>query len=215
MKHMADQLGRLWWWVQQGGNSNIVLVAIAAWYSWLTFRILRWSSVQVREQLRPNLMLTITRSAEKPTEGHFGIENVGERNVTVLDALVTCYVDGKRFSEFRPDIAQGAVLPPKLKLSGPFPISPRRDEWVMCTFRVASSDVGDQVFMTYEYWSNVQKMIVSTRRPLRVVLRMWTAPIRMPYFKITRWARHSLMRKLLLAVVAFAGLFVLYDVLRY
>lgn len=214
MKHIIDQLGRFWSWVQQGGNSNIILVTITAWYSWLTFRILRWSTAQVREQLRPNLVLTITRSPGNFTEGNFAIENVGERNVSILYALVSCYVEGKRFSKLRPDNVQGAVLPPKLKLSGPFLISPHTDEWVICTFRVVSSDVGNQVFMTYTYWSNERKTIVSARRPLRVVLRMWMTPIRVPYFKITRWARYSLMRKLLLAVLALAVLFVLYDRLR-
>jgi hypothetical protein len=183
-------------------------------YVWLTFRILRWSTAQVREQLRPNLVLTITRSAENLTEGHFAIENVGERSVKILDALVTCYVEGKRFSRLRPDNVLGAVLPPKLKLSGAFPVPPRTDEWVICTFRVASSDVGDQVFMTYEYRSNVHKVLLTAHRPLRVVLRMWMTPIRIPYFEITGWARHSLMRKLLLAVLALAMLFVLYHVVR-
>lgn len=159
-------------------------------------------------------MLTITRSAENLTEGHFAIENVGERSVKILDALVTCYVEGKRFSRLRPDNVLGAVLPPKLKLSGAFPVPPRTDEWVICTFRVASSDVGDQVFMTYEYRSNVHKVLLTAHRPLRVVLRMWMTPIRIPYFEITGWARHSLMRKLLLAVLALAMLFVLYHVVR-
>src|SRR2546428_10196165 len=173
MKYILDELRRFWSWVQQGGNSNIILIAVTAWYSWLTFRILRWNTAQVRELLRPNLVLAITRAAENPTEGKFAIENMGERSVKILDALVTCYVDGKRFSKLRPDDVQGAVLPPKnLPLTGPFPISPRKDEWVICIFRVVSSDVGDQVFMTYEYWSNVHKMTVSAHRPLRVVLRM-------------------------------------------
>jgi hypothetical protein len=214
MKYILDQLGRFWWWVQQGGNSNIVLVAITAWYSWLTFRALRWSTVQAREQLRPNLSLTITRSAEDSTEGHCVIENMGERDVQILDALVTCYVEGNRFSKLRPDNVQGAVLPPKRRLSNRFSISTRTDEWVIFTFRVVSSDVGKQVFMTYEYRSHVHKMLVSARRPLRVVLRVWMSPIRAPYFTITRWARHSRMRKLLLAVLALAVLFVLYEVLR-
>jgi hypothetical protein len=43
---------------------------------------------------------------------------------------------------------------------------------------------------------------------------MWMTPIRIPYFEITGWARHSLMRKLLLAVLALAMLFVLYHVVR-
>lgn len=214
MKFILGQLGRFWWWVQQGGNSNIILVAITAWYSWLTFRILRWSTAQAREQLRPNLVLTITRSPENLTEGHFVIENVGERDVKILDAFVSCYVQGKRFSGLRPEDVQGAVLPPKRPLSGQFPISPRTDEWVICTFKVVSADVGDQVFRTFEYWSNVHKTIVSGHRSLRVVLRMWMTPIRMPYFRITQWARYSPMRKLLLVALALALLFLLYRVLR-
>jgi hypothetical protein len=76
-------MDRFWWWVQQGGNSNIILVAITAWYSWLTFRILRWNTAHVREQLRPNLVLTVTRSPKDVTEGHFHIENVGERDAKI------------------------------------------------------------------------------------------------------------------------------------
>ena len=107
--------------------------------------------MQVREQLRPNLVVSVTRSSDCLTEGHFAIENVGERNVKVLDALLDCYVEGKRFSNLRPSDVQGVGLPPKQMLSGVFPISPREDEWVICTFRVVGSDVGDQVFMTYKY----------------------------------------------------------------
>lgn len=110
MKYILEQMGRPWQWVQQGGNSNIVLVVITAWYSWLTFRMLQWSTAQAREQLCPNLVLTITRSAKNPTEGHFAIENVGERHVSILDALVTSYVEGASFSEIRPDNVQGAIL---------------------------------------------------------------------------------------------------------
>ena len=84
MKFILDQLGRFWSWVQKGSNSNLILVAVTAWYSWLTFHILRWSAAQVREQLRPNLVLTITRSPENLTEGHFGIENVGSETLKSL-----------------------------------------------------------------------------------------------------------------------------------
>lgn len=68
--------------------------------------------------------------------------------------------------------------------------------------------------MTYEYWSNVHKMIVSTRRPLRVVLRMWMTPIRMAYIKTSRWTQNSPRRKSILAVLALGALLVLYEVLR-
>jgi hypothetical protein len=215
MNYVLYQLGRFWWWVQQGGNSNIILVAITAWYSWLTFRMLRWSAAQVREQIRPNLQLTTTRSPVDLTEGHYTIVNAGERNAKVLDALLTCYVDDKRFSRLHLDDVQGVLIPPKQSISGKFPISPRTDEFVICTFRVVSSDDGDQVFRTYEYWSSRHKMLVSARRPARIVLRMWMTPIRMPYLKIIRWARYSLMRKLLLAALTLAGVVVLYSVLRH
>lgn len=215
MEYVLRQLGHFWGWVQQGGNSNIVLVAVTAWYSWLTFRILRWSTAQAREQLRPNIMINITRSAMHPTEGHFAIENVGERNVKILDALVTCYVEGERFSKLRAENVQGAMLAPKQKLLGQFPISPRSDEWVICTFRVVTSDVGDQVFMTYEYWSNVHKTVVSAHRPLRIVLRRWMTPVRMPYFKITKWARFSATRKVLLVALTLATLYGTYIALRH
>jgi len=68
--------------------------------------------------------------------------------------------------------------------------------------------------MTYEYHSHARAMTVSTRRPLRVALRMWMTPIRVLYIKIDRWTRYSLMRKLLLAILALAVLLVLYDLLR-
>src|SRR5450631_3624092 len=109
MKYIVEQLSRFWYWVQQGGNSNIILVVITAWYSWLTFRMLQWNTAQAREQLRPNLVLTITRSAANLTEGHFCIENVGERHVSILDAMVTAYVEGVRFSKLRADSVQGAI----------------------------------------------------------------------------------------------------------
>jgi len=56
--------------------------------------------------------------------------------------------------------------------------------------------------MTYEYWSNVHKVLVSPRRPLRVALRMWMTPVRLLYFRIGMWERHNLARRLLLAVLA-------------
>lgn len=214
MRFILDQAGRFWWWIQQGGNSNIVLVAVTAWYSWLTFRILQWSSAQTKEQLRPSFQPTVTRSAIDPSEGHYAIENVGERSSKILDALLTCYVDGDRYSRFRPDNVQGVMLPAGQTISGIFPMPIRTDEWVICTFRVVGSDHNEQVFGTYEYWSNVHKTLVSGRRPLRVVLRMWMTPIRMPYFKITRWSRHSRIRKVLLAATGLAGAFLVYKLLR-
>jgi hypothetical protein len=195
MNQIPFQLGRFWWWVQQGGNSNIILVAITAWYSWLTFRLLRWSTAQAREQLRPNLVVSTTRSQQVLTEGHCSIQNMGERTVKVLDALVTCYVDGKRFSRVHPDNVQGVMLPPSQTLTSVFPISPRMDNWVICTFRVVCSDVGGQVFMKYEYWSNAHKMLVSVRRPIGVVLRLWVASIQMPLFRIGIWMRLKRRRR--------------------
>jgi hypothetical protein len=57
VKFILDQLGRFWFWVQQDGNSNIVLVVITGWYSWLTFRMLRWSAVTARTGEASRLML--------------------------------------------------------------------------------------------------------------------------------------------------------------
>src|SRR5580692_6936259 len=57
MDYVFHQLGRFWWWVQQGGNSNIILVVITAWYSWLTFRMLRWSAVTARTGEANRVML--------------------------------------------------------------------------------------------------------------------------------------------------------------
>jgi hypothetical protein len=190
MNEVVHQSVQLWRWLQQGGDSTIVLVVITAWYTFLTFRIMRLSAVQVREQLRPNLVLDIKRSPEDPMAALFTIENIGERSVQVLDALVTCYVEGKTFSRCRPNDVQGAVLPPKRTVKGVFPISKRTDEWVICTLRVAGSDVGHQVFMTYEYWSNVHKMLVSARRPIRVALWMWLTPVRVPCLMIATFMRH-------------------------
>lgn len=51
MQYVLDQLGRFWWWVQQGSNSNIILVLITGVYVWLTFRMLRWSAAAIRIQM--------------------------------------------------------------------------------------------------------------------------------------------------------------------
>jgi hypothetical protein len=57
MSPIVEQLGRFWWWIQQGGNSTIVLVVITAWYSWLTFCMLRWSAATARTGEANRLML--------------------------------------------------------------------------------------------------------------------------------------------------------------
>jgi hypothetical protein len=143
-------------------------------------------------------------------EGRYTIENLGTQNAKVLDALVTCYVDGERFARSRLDDVQGVLIRPQQQISGTFQIAPRLDEFVICTFRVVASDDGERVFRTYVYWSNVHKILVSARRPVRVVMRAWMAPIRLPYFKIVRWTRYSLMRKLIVLAFVLAAVVGLY-----
>jgi hypothetical protein len=75
--------------LQLGANANLVLVAITGVYVFLTYRILKWSTLQAREALQPKLDISTSNVAGVPTSKTYRIQNVGQYSVIVLDVRLS------------------------------------------------------------------------------------------------------------------------------
>lgn len=92
---MAYQLGRFVYWINLAGNANLVLVAVTSVYVFLTYRILKWSTLAAREALQPKLEIHFGQAVGPITVKEFRITNVGEYSVVLLDIRVTCFENGR------------------------------------------------------------------------------------------------------------------------
>jgi hypothetical protein len=180
MHFMLNELGRLWCWVRQGSNPNIILVIITAVYVYLTYKILVYSTLQAREELRPNIVLNLSQDSR--AHGLLRIQNVGRYSATILDVSLTRYED-YRFSCRQPlDVLQGALLGPGTALDVPFDLTRliHTGNGGPVAYRavVVASDSSERIFVTHDYRSHVRVTLMRSGCPLRIRIRMLLGPVR-------------------------------------
>jgi hypothetical protein len=77
MSWIASQLGSFWYWVQQGGNSNIVLIGVTGVYVFFTHRIMHATVRQARAALHPALTIANFLFPNENSSHTLVIENRG------------------------------------------------------------------------------------------------------------------------------------------
>jgi len=92
MPFLLHQFERLWYWVQQGGNSNIILVGITAAYSFLTLRMMQATNAQARAMAMPSVSLSILHAEN---EDFIYVKNTGSQSLVFLEVLLKCYTHRK------------------------------------------------------------------------------------------------------------------------
>jgi len=180
MHFLLNELGRFWEWMRQGSNSSMILVIITAVYVYLTYKILVYSTLLAREEVRPKIVVNVSQDSR--AHGHLLIQNVGKYNAVILDASLTRYEDCC-FSCRQPiEVLQGALLPPGTTLDAPFDLTRliRTDRGGPIAYRVVvvASDSSERIFVTYDYRSHVHRMVIDSGCPLRVRIRKLLHPFR-------------------------------------
>lgn len=106
-------LSRFVYWLQQGGNVNLVLLAVTTVYVGLTWRILKATARQAAAVLLPVLSVRGFHKPQEPNGKFLIIENQGNQPVVFLDVSVSVFRGG-RCCLFRPEVIWAdAVLPTK------------------------------------------------------------------------------------------------------
>lgn len=199
---MARQWARLVWWLGQGQNAAamqvvvaIVLLAVTAWYAYITRRMLKESEAQIREQVRPKLRFGLKHIGDL-TAGELLIENTGDFAAQFLDVTLRCYVglNGPTLplylSQYR-----GVVIEAGDKLPIAFDFRPQLFklpgiELEEMTYRyfIVASDRSERIFHTYKYNPIINKMIIGHHRPLRVIWQQRPSVWR-PYMRLKEWLK--------------------------
>ena len=91
-------LERVWLWIQQGGNSSIVLIGVTTVYVFLTWRIMRATARQAATMLQPVLSFEQFTEIEQGIANHNNvrIENQGNQPVVFLNVERSCYPHGHK-----------------------------------------------------------------------------------------------------------------------
>jgi hypothetical protein len=174
MWSLAD---RLWHWLQQGGNANIVLIGVTAWYVVLTRRIVRATARQATGLMQPELAICGFQDRDKPDGKFLLVENTGDHPVVILDIEKTCYLHGKMFLTHSDWCWLNAVLPPKQHRVFDYgfdkELEQRRVQVSMCAygFRLVAGDLSRQVINRYEYYPVVGHLTCNLGMPWSVKFR--------------------------------------------
>jgi len=198
---MAYEWGRFWHWVQQGGNSNIILVVInvvlvliTGWYAYVTRKMLKVNEAQLLEQVRPKLTFSVAHSNDL-ANGELTIENTGEAAVQLLDVTLRCYVlRGPTLTQHLGQF-QGSILEPKNKLVFSFSfrcqlseIPGIEEEKMSYMYFFVASDRSERVIQTYKYNPIKNRIMIGRHRPLRIIWQQRPSLWR-PLMKLKDWFR--------------------------
>jgi hypothetical protein len=206
---MAYEWGRFTWWLSQGQNATaatavltFVLVLVTAWYAWITNRILVYSTLQAREELRPNLIVkvigndSITPTGVDRTTGQIRIQNIGKYVVAILNVRLTRHVDDRISSSCTLDNLHGALLQASEDLIHPFDVSSlvRGNDvgFLAYTLVVVASDRSNRIMMTYDYRTHVNKTLTHPGAPVAVRIRTVFGPVLRSW-----WSFQGRMRRIL------------------
>jgi hypothetical protein len=192
------QLGRFFWWIQQGGNSNLVLVGITALYAFLTYLLLRWNTIQARSQFQPQLRLSMFFTDVDQKRGTFRIGNTGNYTVVVLDVELSCRMNGKVVVRNRAELLQDALISSDDHIGMSFDFCSELEsapkEMFTYVLVVVGADVARRMPMTYQYLPLFNLTTAKMGQPLYVTVRRWASPLSIAYHRIVHWFRDRFSR---------------------
>jgi hypothetical protein len=194
MYFIWEQLGHVASWLQQGGNSNIILIGITAWYAILTHWIMKATHKQATAVLQPQLSIhPMVRQGEQ-TFHTLIVKNSGDRPIVFLDVRNSCHPD-KRDSIVHNLHWDDQILPPgedyKLKINFQKELEVIGVHESSCGFRttIVVCDLSRQVAIEYEYLWVLGRFSCKSGMPWRVRFKYWIRPWGWRYHRVYHWVR--------------------------
>lgn len=180
----------LWTWIQTGGNSNIVLIGITAWYAILTHRIMRATARQARAILQPSLNICRYGPVAGRTEKRLFIENLGAQAAVFLDVTVGCFPNGRKPIQRKlrgwDEIVLGAGKNVDLTYDFVEELGRIGVDDSLCGYQVSiiAADLSRQIGGRYTYLPVIGQLTYTTGVPFSVRLRYLLRPLNWQYNRI-------------------------------
>lgn len=177
------QLSRFWYWVQQGGNSNIVLIGVTAWYVLLTRRIMKATARQAAAMLQPVLTINGFIKSDEPNAKYIYVENAGSQPVVLIDLQISCYPHGRKPMTKSGVIFADYVLSATKQIELPYGFAKELNaihvSEDMCGYQISIvvADLSRQVVAHYQYYPVMGHLTCTLGMPSstqwRVLVRQW------------------------------------------
>jgi hypothetical protein len=154
---VVREISGLLHWIQQGGNSNLILVLITACYVVLTYRMAKTARMQTEGALRPALRVVIDRG-DHPYTGSVKLMSYGSQPAMILFISFEGSAGERRFP-YGFDVTHGQLLAAGEPITLPFDfehlftedVKGRADKGY--SLIVCASDLSQTVRATYyHYW---------------------------------------------------------------
>ena len=190
---MVDELGRFWYWVQQGGNSNLVLIAVTICYVLLTHRIMKASVQQARALLQPALSVNVLLKGNQGSKSFITIKNIGNQSVVFLAVIVKCLprmAVAIMHQKGWDDLVLPAGETTELEYDFRQELEQLGTSSDYCGYqvRLVVSDLSRQVVGEYEFLPVLGRLSYRTGFPLRVRLPYLVRKWKWAYYRFMQWA---------------------------
>jgi hypothetical protein len=191
-----ELLSRFVSWLQQGGNVNLVLLAVTTVYVILTWRILKATARQAAAVLQPVLSVFKWTKPEDPDGTYLTIENQGNQPVVFLDVSVSVFRGGRRCLFQQEVLWADEVLPTKQRRDLDYGYRTKLAELNIqgwdCAYVISilAADLSRQVIAHYEFAPVVGYLSCKLGMPVRL---RWSLFVRRWRWRYNR-ARHLVSR---------------------
>jgi hypothetical protein len=182
------------WLTKQGAaRATVILVFITAWYAFLTHRMAKAMNRQTRAMIQPVLSMDFDIEKEEfYPKGRFEVKNVGAQPVLILNMRLGCRIhDMALFDEYK--FYERHILPPSEKMAFKFDFTERYQKkgatvwspgFASFNLEVVTSDLGEEVILTYRYSAYWRILTVKKGMPLRVHWKFFSTPFKQWYYRI-------------------------------
>ena len=197
MSFLGSQLWRFWYWVQQGGNSNIILVGVTLWYVVVTRRIMKATARQAAAMLEPALTICGLLKRDEPAAKCFLVENVGAQPIVILDIQEDCYLQGHKFltkaNWLWMDVVISANAHKEFSYGFDKELAARHIQEFDCAYQISVvvSDLSRQVVACYRYHPGTGDVTCTLGMPVTVRLRHFQWRWKWRYNRLRGWLKKS------------------------
>jgi hypothetical protein len=197
---VAHEWSRFTYWLAQGQNAPaiqavtaILLALVAAWYTYLTYWIMKATGKQASAALQPILSLRPFASSPDQPVRTLLIENPTDRPIVFLDVVIVCSPMGQRRIIHKLRAWDDEILSARDSIKLPLDFTKElaviqvSDE--MCGFvaRLVVSDLSRYVVIQYEYVWVLGRLTGRAGLPWGVRLRYAIRPLKWRYHRVKHW----------------------------
>ncbi len=187
MTLILSALRDAWNWIQQGGNSNIVLVAITAIYSFLTHRIMKATSLQAKAALQPSLEICRLKKNDDDAR-YVYVKNRSHNPVIILDVTIIARpMEGaaivRQLTQYDDQVVSQTIdfsysLPSSMGLN---------DDSYGVEVLLTVCDMSRQIVVEYSFYPVTGNIHCYERYRVGVRFRRGIRPLRWRYFQMKHW----------------------------